>query len=81
MSDRALNADKIKRRANAVQPRDRLALGIVGFMLLVFITRALSFNLLGNLQILAIAMATVGIVSIGQTLSERRAASTCRSGR
>ncbi len=63
-----LNANRLKVRSTRVHPRDWIALVIITVLLLIFVTRALSFNLLGNLQILAIAMATVGIVSIGQTL-------------
>ncbi|HVU11120.1 MAG TPA: GAF domain-containing protein [Phototrophicaceae bacterium] len=49
-------------------PRDLIVLVIVVVFLLTFVFRASQFSLLGSLQILAIAMATVGIVSIGQTL-------------
>ncbi len=51
-----------------VHPRDLIVLVIVVVLLLTFVIRASQFSLLGSLQILAIAMATVGIVSIGQTL-------------
>ncbi len=68
MSSRNLNISKRGRRSAKFHPRDWIVVGILAFLLFTFIAKALQFSLLGNLQILAIAMATVGIVSIGQTL-------------
>ena len=68
MSDWNLNFSRIKVNSRRVHPRDWIALVILALLLIVFITRAIQFGLVGNLQILAIAMSTVGIVSIGQTL-------------
>ncbi len=68
MSDWNLNLRRINVDSRRVHPRDWIALAVLALLLIVFITRAIQFGLIGNLQILAIAMSTVGIVSIGQTL-------------
>ena len=56
------------RRRNALQPRDLIFLGMTALVVVLFVARSLSVGLLGNLQILAITMSTIGIVAAGQTL-------------
>ncbi|MBE0702783.1 MAG: ABC transporter permease, partial [Afipia sp.] len=68
MSSWNLNVNRAKQLSAKAHPRDWIALFIIIFLLIVFIFRAVQFGLVGNLQVLAIAMSTVGIVSIGQTL-------------
>ncbi len=63
-----LNANRLRDHSTRFHPRDWIVLVIITALLLLFLSRALTFGLMGNLQILAIAMATVGIVSVGQTL-------------
>ncbi|MCC7206360.1 MAG: GAF domain-containing protein [Anaerolineae bacterium] len=56
------------RRRPALQPRDLIFLGMTAVVVVLFVARSLSVGLLGNLQILAISMSTIGIVAAGQTL-------------
>src|SRR5262249_54855049 len=57
-----------KERAGRLHPRDLVGFVIIIALLSVFVIRAAQSNLIGNLHILAMWMATLGIVSIGQTL-------------
>jgi ribose/xylose/arabinose/galactoside ABC-type transport system permease subunit len=57
-----------RRRRLALERRDLIFLAVAGIMIVMFLSRALTFGLIGNLQILAIAMSTIGIVAAGQTL-------------
>jgi ribose/xylose/arabinose/galactoside ABC-type transport system permease subunit len=68
MNSRNLNVNERTLRLLKVHPRDLIVIVMITLLLLIFVTKALQFGLIGNLQILAITMATVGIVSIGQTL-------------
>jgi len=68
MSGWNLNLDRAKAHSARIHPRDWIALLSIILLLIVFVTRAVQFGLIGNLQILAIAMSIVGIVSVGQTL-------------
>lgn len=68
MISRNLNINEQVQRLLKIPPRDLIVVATITLLLLVFVTKALQFGLIGNLQILAITMATVGIVSIGQTL-------------
>jgi ribose transport system permease protein len=68
MNSRNLNVNERTLRLPKIHPRDLIVVVTLTLLLLIFVTKALQFGLVGNLQILAITMATVGIVSIGQTL-------------
>ncbi len=68
MNQNRLDLSMVKRQTANLHPRDKIVLVIILVLTVIFVTRALRFNLLGNLQILAISMAIIGIVSIGQTL-------------
>src|SRR5260221_14438434 len=68
MSRWRLDATSVKRQSANFQPRNMIVFVIVLILMVMFVTRAVQSNLLGHLQILAISMAIIGIVSIGQTL-------------
>ena len=68
MNSRNLNVNRRELRSAQIHPRDLIVVFTLTILLLIFITKALQFGIVGNLQILAITMATVGIVSVGQTL-------------
>lgn len=55
-----------KRRAPAA--RELLLGGLGAGIFALFLLRALNYGLVGNLQVLAISMATIGIVAAGQTV-------------
>jgi len=50
------------------QTRGWMLNGLIVALTLIFVLKASTYGLLGNLQILAISMATIGIVAVGQTL-------------
>ncbi|MHB8629703.1 MAG: ABC transporter permease subunit, partial [Aggregatilineales bacterium] len=52
----------------ASQPRGGAAAIVFAALTLAFLAMAVQFNLVGNLQILAIIIAPIGIVAVGQTL-------------
>src|SRR5215468_9657887 len=68
MSRWRLDVTSVKRQSAAFHPRDMIVFVTVLVLMVLFVTRAVQTNLLGHLQILAISMAIIGIVSIGQTL-------------
>src|SRR5262249_11312649 len=49
------------------EQRDLIVILFGVVLLIVFLSKALQFNLLGNLQVLTMWMAAIGIVAVGQT--------------
>jgi ribose/xylose/arabinose/galactoside ABC-type transport system permease subunit len=58
----------VQRRPTALQSRDLLFTGIILTLVVIFLSKTLESSVIGNLQILAMIMAPIGIVAIGQTL-------------
>jgi ribose/xylose/arabinose/galactoside ABC-type transport system permease subunit len=58
----------IKHRFSELEKRDVIFIALVLTMLVIFMSKSLESSLLGNLQLLATSMATIGIVAAGQTL-------------
>jgi ribose/xylose/arabinose/galactoside ABC-type transport system permease subunit len=70
MTDQAISTEKFllpRQILNLIRARDLIITGFIGVVLILFLTKAGEFNLLGNLQILSMWMATIGIVAVGQT--------------
>src|SRR6187549_3438627 len=57
-----------KRRFSGLEKRDWVVTGIAVAIFALFMSKSLESSLLGNLQLLAVSMATIGIVAAGQTL-------------
>jgi ribose/xylose/arabinose/galactoside ABC-type transport system permease subunit len=58
----------IQRRPTTLQSRDLIFTGIILALVVIFLSKTLESSLIGNLQILAMIMAPIGIVALGQTL-------------
>ncbi len=58
----------IRHRFNELEKRDVIFIVLVLTMLFIFMSKSLESSLVGNLQLLATSMATIGIVAAGQTL-------------
>ncbi len=57
-----------KRLPWVTQPRDGAPVIVFAVLVVAFLVMAVQFNLVGNLQILAMIIAPIGIVAVGQTL-------------
>ena len=58
----------VRHRFNELEKRDVIFIVLVLTMLVIFMSKSLESSLVGNLQLLATSMATIGIVAAGQTL-------------
>lgn len=57
-----------RRRFSGLEKRDWVVTAVAVAIFALFMSKSLESSLLGNLQLLAVSMATIGIVAAGQTL-------------
>lgn len=68
MTEQNVTLKPARRQMSIPENRDLIVIGISALLLILFVGKALEFGLIGNVQILLMLMASIGIVAVGQTL-------------